>query len=239
MHWLLTRPQGLNQPLKQALESLGQTVSVMPALSIMPYQEDAQQNSWQQLHQADALLFTSINAVNYFKQQLKQRNESWPSAIYLAIGQATADVLAEYGHTAFCPEHNNTSEDLLALPIIQRLQHKRLLMVTGRGGRGVLEPSLKALGIKVQRLSIYQRQCNADFCWPSEPLDYILTTSVESWQCLLDKGLEQQAALLKNCKVIAGGERVAVAAKPYLPVVVATSPYDAHMLAAIQESLDD
>jgi len=177
--------------------------------------------------------------VRYFEQQLTNRRESWPTARYLAIGQATADELGQRGVTAVCPVHNNTSEDLLALPEMSVLAEKSLLMITGVGGRGVLEPALERLGIRVFRLSIYRRQCNPHFCWPVRPLDRILVTSVESWQCLLEKGLEQQTALLKNCSVIAGGERVAAAVRPFLPVVVATSPYDAHMLAAIRETLHD
>lgn len=232
MHWLLTRPAGHNQALAARIEALGQSVSVMPALAVLPWRDSAQSAVWERLAGFHAQLFTSINAVEQFAQELAQRRLPWPDATCLAIGRATADALAQQGRAAVCPASGFTSEDLLELPLIDTLAGRSLLLVTGLGGRGLLEPSLADRGVRVTRLDVYRRVCHPDFAWPAQKVDGLLVTSLESWHCLLDKAGEA----LRDCVVIAGSARIAQSVAPVArKTYTAASPNDDDMLAALQE----
>ena len=232
MHWLLTRPAEHNQALAARIAALGQSVSVAPALAVLPWCDDAQAGVWEQLAHMDALLFTSINAVEQFAQELARREQAWPAATCLAIGRATADALATHGRTATCPATGFTSEDLLALPLIASFAGKSLLLVSGVGGRGLLAPSLVERGVKVTRLDVYRRVCSPDFAWPAQKVDGLLVTSLESWHCLLDKA----GAALRDCVVIAGSARIAASVAPAArKTFTAASPSDDDMLAVLME----
>lgn len=234
MHWLLTRPAGANDFLRAALERLGASVSEMPALEIVRWQDADEQPLWQQLSHFELLLFTSANAVCCFAEALQEKQLQWPQADYLAIGAASAECLATYQQQAFFPSDGNNSEAFLSLPQLAAWHGRRLLLVTGRGGRGLLEPSLRDKGIEVARLSVYQRRCAAATAWPQHKVDLLLVTSLESWHCLLQKGLAERDAM-RGCRVIAGGERIAAATRKLCTTYVAASPSDEHMLAVIQE----
>lgn len=234
MHWLLTRPTGFNHELESALEKLGQRSSTMPALSIEPFSMLADEAVWSQLSCFDTLLFTSINAVRHFQKQLTTRLINWPLANYLAIGRGTADALAAKGIAAIFPEGDSTSESLLAMDVVARLAHKRLLLVTGVGGRGVLQPALEQRQVSVQRLTVYRRCCNLDTTWPDDNIDGLLVTSLDSWHCLLKRGLLREP-VLTGCLVVAGGARIATETAKYLPTKTALSPRNEHLLSVIRK----
>lgn len=228
MHWLLTRPAGLNLPLQQALEARGHEVSVMPALAIESWSDGAQQALWQELEQMDVLLFTSRNAVTRFAEQVHARQLDWPAVTHLAIGRATAHELQAHGRDALSPAAGYTSESLLALPALAGFAGKRLLLVTGVGGRGLLLPALQQRGIRVARLDVYRRCCDTSARWPTQPVTGVMVTSLESWHCIREKA----AGRLAGCVVVAGNARIAreiggMAAETR----VAASPNDEDMLA--------
>lgn len=232
MHWLLTRPAGQNSELQARILAQGHNVSVVPALAVVPYQDAAQASLWHAQQDWDALLFTSVNAVERFACELRARQLPWPRARYLAIGRASAAALAQQGQQALCPAAGFTSEDLLALPLIDALAGHTLLLVTGVGGRGLLLPALTQRGIRVTRLDVYRRVCQPDFVWPPEKVDGLLVTSLESWHCLLQRAADE----LRDCVVIAGSARIAASVTQHARIIyTAASPSDADMLAVLQE----
>lgn len=242
MHWLLTRPEGQNHALATRIRALGHRVSVAPALKVLPWQDETQAHIWQRLGDFDALLFTSVNAVSCFAEALAQRKLPWPRARYLAIGHASATALGDHQQTALCPPAGFTSEDLLALPQLDELAGKSLLLVTGVGGRGLLAPALSERGLVVARLDVYRRSCDPSFVWPREKVDGLLVTSLESWHCLrnhcLHKHCLQNRAAddLRDCVVIAGSARIAAQVTALVrTTLTAASPSDDDMLAVLQE----
>lgn len=228
MHWLLTRPAGCNLALRQALEARGNVVSEMPALAISPWQDVDQIQLWPLLQDFDALLFTSRNAVIHFARTLTTLGLTWPVAAYLAIGKGTAAELTTQGMSAVCPREGYTTEALLALPEVDGLAGRHLLMVTGVGGRGLLMPSLQKRGVTVTRLNVYRRDCDTRSVWPSRPVDGVFVTSLESWHCIQSKAENR----LTDCVWVAGNERIAEGMRDRtLNVRVAASPDDDDMLA--------
>jgi uroporphyrinogen-III synthase len=234
MHWLLTRPKGHNAFLETSLKAQGHKVSVMPALVIDAWDAPDEQLVWQQLDDFDAILFTSANAVEHFARALVERRLAWPSCQHFAIGKATCRHLAEKNMTALSPSTGVDSESLLAMPEVLALSGGRLLLVSGVGGRGLLEPELAARNVDVARLSLYRRFCNPEFVWPQEKVDGVLVTSLESWHCLLRQGLLETPSMA-GCMVIAGSQRIAQESGRVARTQVAASPQDEDMLALLQE----
>lgn len=231
MHWLLTRPQGHNRWLADQLRHLGHSVTIAPTLAIGACDDAHSARAWEQLENVDALLFSSVNAVEYFAAGLRRLQLSWPDRPHFAIGSTTAKLLAQQGRQATAPVNDFTSEALLAMPQLQSLVGQQLLLVSGRGGRGLLQPSLEQRGVTVTRLDVYYRYCNPQLAWPSTPVDGVLVTSLESWHCLLEKAQHN----LQDSVVIAGSERIGRETAKTAATRVAASPRDEDMLAALQE----
>lgn len=231
MHWLLTRPDGHNLWLTQQLQQLGHSVSVRPTLHIAPM-PFAPQAIWQSLDAYQALLFTSVNAVTCFAQALWQQQLQWPKATYFAIGTTTANSLADYGHPAISPSQLHTTEAFLQLPQLASLSGSKLLLVSGEGGRGLLQPALQQRGVQVSRLDVYRRCWHPTFHWPDAQVDAVMVTSLASWQCLLDKA----PIALQDCIVVAGSKRIANSVSQTARITLtADSPRDADMLAALTQ----
>lgn len=231
MHWLLTRPQGHNRWLAEQLCQLGHQVSIAPTLVIDACEDASSHAIWARLDKVDALLFTSVNAVEFFVAGLLRRQLDWPECSYFAIGSATAEVLLRHGRRALAPGNDFTSEALLAMPQLRTLTGQHLLLVSGRGGRGLLQPRLQQRGVRVSRLDVYHRYCNPRLTWPHTPVDGVLVTSLESWHCLLKKAQHN----LQDSVVIAGSERIGRETAKTAVTRVAASPRDKDMLATLQE----
>ncbi len=82
------------------------------------------------------------------------KNSHW-----FALGEGTASVLRKLGVTTiFIPDKGSDSESLLAMPLLQNLQGKRVGLITAPGGRGLIEPTLIHRGALVQVVFTYQRK---------------------------------------------------------------------------------
>ncbi len=236
MRWLLTRPAGCNHALAKALDSLGCDVDIMPALRIVACEPDNSAAVLQQLPNYTALLFTSRNAVHHFADWVQRYQASWPAVNHLAIGLPTAQALRQYDIEARAPATGFRTEDLLAMPDLDVSAGKRVLLVSGQGGRGLLQPALQKRQISVTRLDVYLRQCNVAFDWPSTGVDGILVTSLDSWRCILARAGRD----VRRTVVVVGSERMAqTVAKEARTVVVADSPADDDMLAAVRSVVHD
>lgn len=150
---LITRPRGQNAGLAKLLEDRGALPVELPLFAIEPCGSPlAQAAVMDEARDADGWVFTSANAV-HAAARLNPR--SWPRT--WAIGKATADALRALGQSPTEPfEGNYTSEALLAHPALQQA-NARFLLCTGRGGRTLIESSLRSRGATVERLDLYQR----------------------------------------------------------------------------------
>ncbi|WP_412841263.1 uroporphyrinogen-III synthase, partial [Aeromonas dhakensis] len=107
------------------------------------------------LPQADIVIAVSMHAVNFTHHFLLQTGQTWPNIDYFAVGQASADAFSAVGITAACPE-DPRSEGLLALPGLQQVNGKRVLILRGNGGRDLIARTLASRGALVHYCAAYE-----------------------------------------------------------------------------------
>ncbi len=163
---LITRPADRADELLDALKRAGAATLHLPALAIAALDEHQHAPQLQRARQSildldryDALIFISVNAVEYGMAMIENY---WPQLpvkqTYWAIGLATSKALAEHGIRAAAGDGAMNSEALLARPELQSLTHQHIAIVRGLGGRETLAETLRGRGAKVDYIECYQRQ---------------------------------------------------------------------------------
>jgi uroporphyrinogen-III synthase len=188
----------------------------------------------------DFAIFVSANAVEYGVPDRRR----WPASLRVfAPGPGTAEALAGVGIVdARIPASTFDTEGLLALPELQDVGGRRVLIFRGQGGRELLGDTLMQRGARVDYVSCYRRAApEADARGLVEALAdgraHALTlTSAEGADNLLTAIGADGAALLARIPAfvphphIAGHVRAAG-----LRTVVTTSGGDAGLIAGLLE----
>jgi uroporphyrinogen-III synthase len=200
---LVTRPAHQAENLCRLIEAEGGTAVRLPLLTVEPGVHAAEARK-RLAAGHDCWIFTSANAVR-LAQPLA--SGPWPERL-AAVGPATAAAIAAAGHAgAAVPLTGASSEALLALPEFQKVNGLRVLLVTGEGGRDLLERELAARGAAVERAEVYRR---VPLPYPPEAVsaalrksDVIIVTSGEALEHLFRLVPEgSRAALLKKPLVV-------------------------------------
>lgn len=159
---LVTRPAGQGQALCAGAQKLGFEAHRQPLLALQPL-ESLSGQSRQHLLDLDLyqhIIFISANAVRY---GLSCIDDYWPQLpvglTWYAIGTSTAGLLSERGLNPVTPGSQMSSEGLLAVPELERVEGARILIVKGEGGRDTLRNSLIGRGARVDELACYRRSC--------------------------------------------------------------------------------
>ncbi|MEK9747929.1 MAG: uroporphyrinogen-III synthase [Pseudomonadales bacterium] len=208
MRWLLTRPHPLNAPLAEALRLAGDACWEHPLLAIEPLPADAQRLLIQTSTAWDRVIFTSQASVDYSLELLKTLQRSKPQPAYYAVGQATVDRLAGEGLTAGAGQDNGSEsllEAMLPLP-----SEQRILLITGQGGRQLIDDVLKRNGHHLTRCEVYRRQSlvdtSLDRLVQEHSIDTVLITSAQALSALtqsLDRATREHLQLVVMSKRIA------------------------------------
>ncbi|MCK0153663.1 uroporphyrinogen-III synthase [Alcanivorax sp. S6407] len=229
MRILVTRPAGQQQALMDALQAAGYQAAHCPALRIEPLPVSGDtRRVLMDLDLYHAVFFASANAARLALTAMSDLWPQWPVGVHwLAVGRATAAELATWHLQPEVPEAGFNSEAVLALPCLQDLHEKKILICRGNSGRELLADTLKARGAEVVALPFYQRLPNPDF-EPTAGCQWVMITSVESWRAVASK-------LPGGCGIVAAGERVAAAiAEDHSGEIrVAASAHDDDMIAAL------
>lgn len=240
---LVTRPAHQADALCRLIEAAGGTPLRFPVLEIRPATDPARVRAGlARLNEYDLAIFVSANAVHFTLAALASR--PWPPTVAIAaVGAATARALEERGlAAAHCPEREYTSEALLALPALQHMHGRRVLILRGDGGREHLRETLTARGAQVDYLEVYRRaRPDTDPApwlarWHNGEIAAVLITSNESLRSLLaivgTLGLE----LLRGTPLVVGNARTRELARELGldgAVTVAADATDAAMVAAL------
>jgi uroporphyrinogen-III synthase len=148
---VLTRPRELAEPFARLLERRGERAIVFPAIEIQPL---APPPTLARLAEYDLVVFISPSAVRV----AQRATPSWPPRRAAAIGAGTRRELERAGAQAvIAPAADADSEALLALPDVQDLSGKRVLIVRGEGGRALLAEALARRGAIVEHAVCYRR----------------------------------------------------------------------------------
>ena len=242
-HIVITRPVGQAEKLGKLIAEAGGVTAAFPLIEIAPLDNyQSFEEHIRQLPAYDWAIFISSNAVQNgmpFVSKLKRPN----SLKFAAIGPSTAAELAKFGvqHTLI-PEGRFDSESLLALPEMQHVNHQKIMIFRGIGGREVLADTLKSRGANVSFAECYQRINPQEDINPltnlndQGKLDAIVVTSSEAMRHLLTMASHQ--AWLKNIKLCVNHARIAEEPSGLgLDVHIATAPGDDAMLTCLIEAL--
>lgn len=187
------------------------------------------------------LLFVSPNAVRHGLDTISRHGGLPPGIQLAAVGRGTALELQKRAGRwpDIVPDERFESEGLLALPALQDVAGKRILIVRGNGGRELLATTLTERGAKVDYAEVYRRvPTTADSAEPQwlDKSDIITLTSSEALRHLVTLTPEQRRPELFNKPLVVVSERTAALAAQLgfmRPAWVSAQPSDEAILQAV------
>lgn len=243
----ITRPAEQAQPLAELVSGCGGRPFLFPLLAIAPLDDySAFERTLAGLAACDWAIFISSNAVQQGLPRLLQRYPVLPPQLrFAAIGPATAAELHRQGvGQVLVPQDRYDSESLLALPEMQAMRGKRVMIFRGVGGRELLAETLQGRGAEVAFAECYRRinpqQDASDLArlWQNGKLHALVVTSSEALRNLLR--LADGAQWLRETLLCVNHPRIAeTALEQGLQVAVSEAPGDEAMLQCLIHHLQD
>lgn len=245
---VITRPIEQTKKLVALLEGAGALSVLFPLIEITVLTDYTDFDATlTKLPGMDLAIFISSNAVQHGMPKLIQSYPILPKGLqFAAIGPTTADALHHYGvQHVIQPKERFDSEALLALPEMQHMEGKNVMIFRGVGGREVLANSLAARGAKVFFAECYRRinpQANVDLLVnlsKKNQLHAIVITSSEAMRSLLELTEKDLAGVLKNTRICVNHQRIFDDIPTFLQAQthVASAPGDLAMLQCLQNTL--
>ena len=236
---LVVRPAAQANPLVQMLRQLGHAPLCCPLLETRPGCDLPHLSDM--LREADLVIAVSMHAVHFAHHFLLQTGQTWPHIDYFAVGQASADAFAEAGIQALCPA-DPRSEGLLALPALQGVSGRRVLILRGNDGRDLIARTLASRGALVHYCATYERHypdLDGDALirhWQAAGLDSLLITSGELLQRLLALVPGPQHPWLYDRLLVVPSPRVAEMAEGagFTRIVIAQGASNQALVAALE-----
>ncbi|CAG0976520.1 uroporphyrinogen-III synthase [Methylophilaceae bacterium] len=250
---VITRPPEQAKKLSALVSAEGATPLLFPLIVIAPLDDyQAFEARLNELADCDRIIFISSNAVQHGMPRLLAKLGSIPDKPqFAAIGPVTAAELEKFGvRNILMPAGRFDSEALLALPEMQSVAGKKIMIVRGVGGRELMADTLDARGARVDFAECYQRlnpQKDAGFLqglWQNGQLDAMVVTSSEAMRHLLDLARddlmkEKPLSWIKNTVLCVNHERIAQLPRANgIRVAVAGEPGDEAMLQCLSEALE-
>lgn len=242
---LVTRPAAQAQRLAELIEQAGGEAVRFPALEIAPPRDTtALGRVLADIARAEFAIFISPNAVVHGLAHLKARGGLPPRLAVAAIGRGTTKALTDAGVTnVISPTEGSDSEALLALPQLNDVTGKRIVIFRGEGGRELLGDTLRARGAEVVYAECYRRMRPTTDAAPLNAqitaggLDIVTVTSVETLRNLYDMLDAPVRARLCRLPIVVVGSRQAEACRALgwtREPVVARDASDEAILAALK-----
>lgn len=156
---VVTRPRHQAARLCHLIEARGGRSVLFPVLEIIDVEDIGPARALiQRLDEFDLAIFVSANAVHKAAPMMAAR-AGFPARLRVAaIGRRTAEALQAHGLRADIQPHEGyTSEALLALPEMQHVQGKNVVIFRGAGGRELLGEALTRRGAQVSYAEVYRR----------------------------------------------------------------------------------
>lgn len=235
---LITRPAGKADNLLAGLDELAISYVYQPLITtqLMPLRN----RDVQHLQSAELIIFVSVSAVTCLEQQFDLTSLTQP---LLAVGATTASALERScGHPVVAPL-DQRSEGVLALPQLQDVANRDIVIIRGNGGRELIKQGLLARGAKVSYVQSYKRvplpldgQRLSDQ-WRAQQIQCIVVTSNEILSLLLTSLPDVALPWLQQRQWIMVSQRMAETAVamgiPATNIVLAASANDQALLDAI------
>jgi uroporphyrinogen-III synthase len=245
---VLTRPVEQSHAVAGRLQPLGATVFVFPSLAIIdPADTGLLDRTIAELDRFTLGIFVSANAVERGLGAVRERRE-WPPGLRVAaVGGATAQALRDAGHQeVVVPATGADSEALLALPQLQSVEGKDIIVFRGEGGRELIAEVLTGRGARVTCLTCYRRvRPEGDpapllAAWRSGKVDAVSAMSAESLANFLEMVGAEGRTLMQTTTLLVPHPRIAERARRLGLVKVAVTGAAADGLAlALSELAQD
>jgi uroporphyrinogen-III synthase len=141
------------------IEKSGGMAVRFPVIEILPgHDQPLIRQMISRLDQFDIAIFISSNAVRFTMGLLHEQSNRPPGLHIAAIGRATAAALEQSGWGAdLVPETTFNSEALLAMPQLQDVTGRNIIIFRGEGGRELLGDTLVKRGAQVEYANVYRR----------------------------------------------------------------------------------
>jgi uroporphyrinogen-III synthase len=243
-HVVVTRPAGQATHLAEALVELGAHPVLFPVLAIADVDDPTPLlDAAIRLDQYDWAVFVSPNAVDKALAVVLSRRQ-WPAGVRVAtVGHSSEQALARHGiRDVVAPQERFDSEALLALPPLQDMAGKRVIIFRGDGGRELFGETMQARGALVDYVTCYRRgKPDLDPAplvklWSEGRLDALTITSSEGLRNLHEMVGKLGQSWLKKTPTFVPHARIAEQARALgLTQVILTGPADAGLLAGLVE----
>lgn len=237
---LITRPAGKADNLLASLDELSQPYLYQPLITTS--QVAIKPQDVQHLQRAELVIFVSVSAVVSLQAQVQAAEITAP---LFAVGKTTAAVLQRWLKRDVAVPEDQRSEGLLAMPALQDVKDKLVVIVRGNGGRELIKQQLITRGAVVRYVQSYKRIPLAlDGAalaqqWQHAGIRCIVATSDEILQLLFSILPVQQHAWLQQCRWVLVSPRMQQSAQalgiPAQHITLAVNANDLALLEAIQQ----
>lgn len=219
---VITRPAHQAGSLAQRVEQEGGRAILFPALEIFDAEDMTRLSDIaDRLEQFDLAVFISPNAVDKAMNLVRSRRE-WPQTLRCAaVGKGSSKALARFGiDRVLVPPGRFDSEALLALPELNQVKGKKVVIFRGEGGRELLGEELVRRGADLTMVECYRRgkPVAADVdallrLWARGEVDAVTATSGESVRNLFDLVGKLGQQWLRKTPLFAFHENIAAVAR--------------------------
>lgn len=241
---LVTRPEGLAEPLCRSIVAAGGVAIRWPTVTITSNEPDSDALARLRAAGSDAwAIFVSRNAVSHGAALVA----SAPRPAIAAIGPSTADALTAQGLSLDLVPAGYDSETLLADARLAELRGRSVFIIRGVGGRELLGSVLRERGADVAYLEVYRRERTAHtradtdsllHRWRAGGIHVYTATSVAIYENLrADLGADG-AALMAATALVTASRRVVKRAREaghHAALLLASGPDDRSLLETITD----
>ncbi|PWD86858.1 hypothetical protein DC081_01930 [Ignatzschineria cameli] len=252
---IVTRPKGQSQTFLQKLQNSGFTAFDLPGITIADPQDlQAALADLAQVSTYDYLLFTSPNSVRFAKKLGLQFDKIKG---FISIGSGTERALQPYieGKESITAPKPYTSEALVQTLKEHNIAGKRILIISGEGGRRLLDKAINDLQGFGKYCDVYRREAPREEMLDLKPILefktqspstdspkrlYLVISSQEAFNNLLPI-LDRHQLRAQIDGVFVGSERLEniVKSEGFERVIVARSALEKDLWQAIEEKFNN
>lgn len=243
---LVTRPAHQHHVMVDGCRNLGLTPVCLPTIDIQPTEIDIDLSI---IQQADLVLFTSYNAVQFAEANTPM---PWPSSNIECIGPATAKAVLQHQQPLKQQPISPFTSEAYIDDLAARIKNdpnsiKQAVIIKGEGGRKLIETFFQQKNIQLTTFSVYRRLCPSLELSQSEEIfgkncpEIITTSSDDGLKNLIHMIDKENLPTIFNSQLIVNSERSASIAKQYgfkKAALVANPPGDQGQLHALAEYIN-
>lgn len=177
--FVLTREHSQSKDTISILNHQGGTVISLPTIAISDIAISSEVLTDIKNNVYDAVILTSINAVNSFLGQLRINNILFRGLI-LTFGTESQKRISELGYSAQIIENTNSSKELAFALVENKYNNLNFLFPCAKNGRKELVDILKTNSIKIQTAAVYENLLPDKSKLEAE-INYILNNKIDCY----------------------------------------------------------